>query len=85
MAAVIALRPETDRGGEILDELEQRTRVQPDQIADDGTRRYNLHGNDVDVNALDPMLDKIDPDWREHIANRRGKPLRRSNLLTLSA
>ena len=84
MTAVIALHPETDRGGEILGKLEQRTQVQPDQVVDDGTRRYYLHGDDVDVNALDLMLDKIDPDWREHITNRRGKPLRRSDLLTQS-
>ena len=73
MTAVIALHPETDRGGEILDKLAQRTQAQPDQVVDDGTRRYYLHGDDVDVNALDPMLDKIDPNWRDHIENWRGE------------
>ena len=27
-----------------------------------GTRRYHLHGKGVYVSALDPMLNKIDPD-----------------------
>ena len=62
--------------------LRSKQKVQPDQVVDDGTRRYYLHGKGVDVNALDPMLDKIDPDWREHITNWRGKQLRRSGFLT---
>ena len=59
MVAVIALRPEDDRGREILDKLEKQTEVQPEQVIDDGTRRYHLHGEGVYVSALDPMLDKI--------------------------
>ena len=62
MAAVIALRPEDDRGREILEKLEKQTEVQPEQVVDDGTRRYHLHGKGVYVSALDPMLNKIDPD-----------------------
>jgi hypothetical protein len=72
MAAVIALRPETDRGREILDELEKRTRMQPEQPLDDGTRRYHLNAPDADVDAFDPMLDKIDLAWRDHLTNWRG-------------
>ena len=71
MTAVIALHPETDRGGEIFDELEKQTEVPPEQVIDDGTRCYHLHGKGVYISALDPMLDKIDPDWREHITIRR--------------
>ena len=68
MANVIALRPETDRGHEILDEVEARTEMRPTEpVADDGTRRYYLHAVDADVDALDPMLDKIDRDWRSHV------------------
>jgi hypothetical protein len=81
-AVVISLRPETDRGIEILDELANQTEVQPDQVVADGTRRYYLHGKGLDGNALDPMLDKIDPDWRGHVTNWRAKPLRRSDFLT---
>ncbi len=73
MVAVIALRPEDDRGREILDKLEKQTEVQPEQVIDDGTRRYHLHGEGVYVSALDPMLDKIDPDWRDHVESGRDK------------
>jgi hypothetical protein len=71
MAAVIAIRPETNRGREILDELEKRTEMHPEQVVDDGTRRYYLSANDADVDAFDPMLDKIDPGWRDHVTNWR--------------
>jgi hypothetical protein len=74
MAAVIALRPETDRGREILDELEKRTELRPDPgaLAGDGTRRYWLAAEDAEVYVLDPELDKIDPDWRDHVTKWRG-------------
>ena len=36
-------------------------------VADDGTHRYYLHAVDADVDALYPMLDKIDRDWRSHV------------------
>jgi hypothetical protein len=68
MANVIALRPETDRGREILDEVEARTEMRSTEpVADDGTRRYYLHAVDADVDALEPVLDKIDRDWRSHV------------------
>jgi len=70
MVAVIALRPDDDRGGEILDELERRTAPRPEQL-DDGTRRYYLDAPDADVDVFDPMLDKIDRDWRNHVTNWR--------------
>jgi hypothetical protein len=71
MAAVIALRPDTPRGREILDELEQRLQMQPDHVEQDGTRRYHIDTQDADVDALDPALDSIDPDWRNHLTNWR--------------
>ncbi len=71
MAAVIALRPETEHGEEILDELERRTEVRPMQVIDDGTRRYYLDSVDADVDAFDSMLFQIDTGWREHITNWR--------------
>ena len=73
MAAEIALHPDDDRGREILDELEKQTEVPPDEVDDDGTRRYYLHGEGTDVNALDPMLDKIEENWRDHVENWRGE------------
>ena len=72
MAAVIALRPDTDRGREILDELEQQTQIRPKHVLGDGTRRYYLDARDAGVDAFDRMLDKIDRDWRSHLLNWRG-------------
>jgi hypothetical protein len=67
MAAVIALRPKTERGVEILDELEEKTEMDPQQVLEDGTRRYYLDTEDADVTAFDPVLVQIDMDWREHV------------------
>ena len=71
MAAVIALRPETEQGAEILDELEARCNIQSIQVIDDGTRRYQLDAKDAEVDAFDSMLDKIDPSWRHHLTDWR--------------
>jgi hypothetical protein len=71
MAAEIALRPNDDRGREILDELEKQTGMKP-EIIDDGSHRYYLSAMDADVDAFDPMLDKIDSDWRDHLTNMAG-------------
>jgi hypothetical protein len=73
MAAVIALRPEDDRGQEILDEFEVRFNIQPMQVIDDGTRSYHLDAKDAEVDAFDSLLDKVDPYWSNHIENWRGE------------
>jgi hypothetical protein len=39
-------------------------------IVEDGTRRYYPSAKDADVDAFDPMLDKIASDWRDHVNNR---------------
>jgi hypothetical protein len=55
MAAEIALRPNDDRGREILDMLEEladlegRTEMRPTDILGDGTRRYHLDATDADA------------------------------------
>jgi hypothetical protein len=67
MGAEIALPPETDRGREILEVLEKRTELEPDVIGD-GTRRYWVTAEEAQVTVLDPDLDEIDPDWRNHIS-----------------
>jgi hypothetical protein len=69
MAAVIALRPYGERGREILDKLEEQTEMKPIEILDDDTRRYQLTATDAGADAFDPMLDKIEPDWRFHVTN----------------
>jgi hypothetical protein len=71
MAAVTSLRPETDRGAEILDEFEARFSVQPMQETDDGTRRLHLDAKDAEVDAFDSMLDQVDPSWSHHLTNWR--------------
>lgn len=73
MTVVIALRPESERGAEILDEFEARFSIQPMQRIDDGTRRYRRDAEDAKFTDFDPMLDKIDPHWRDHIENWRGE------------
>jgi hypothetical protein len=71
MAAVIALRPDTERGAEILDELEEQTDMRPTEVLHDGTRGYYLDAANAGVDDFDPMLDKIDRDWRQHVTKRR--------------
>lgn len=68
---VIPLRPEDERGREILDAFEQQEALKPMQVIGDGTRRYRLQGEDVDVDSLDPVLSRIDPNWRSHITTWR--------------
>ena len=72
MAALIALRPKDDRGIEIIVELEARTEMNPMEAIDDGTRRYYLSAEDARLDAFDPMLDKIDADWGDHVETFRG-------------
>ena len=70
MAAVISLKPKDDRGNAILDELEARNEMKPNEsILEDGTRRYYLIVEAADVDAFNPMLDKIDSNWRDHVEN----------------
>jgi hypothetical protein len=68
MAAVVFLRPKTRKGREILERLEE-TKVKRMPVIEDGTRRYYLDGKDADADALDPMLDRIDLAWRDHVTN----------------
>ena len=70
MAVTIAFRPKDNRGEQILDRLQKRHEMQPAVIANDGTRRYYLE-DDANVDALDPMLEEIDRDWRGHLTNWR--------------
>lgn len=67
MAAVIRLVPLDDRGREIIDELEEKTKEKPIEIRDDGSRLYHLQAEDVGVDGFDAMLSHIDSDWQEHV------------------
>jgi len=39
--------------------------MQSVQETPDGSRRYQLVGENLDVDSLDSELDRIDPDWRD--------------------
>jgi len=68
---VISFRPENERGREILDGIPQRIEMQSVQETPDGSRRYQLVGENLDVDSLDIELDRIDPNWRDHITTWR--------------
>ena len=68
MAAAITLAPLDDRGREILDELQRQLDVAWEDLHD-GARKYTLLQSQATVNAFDAPLDRIAPDWREHVAN----------------
>jgi hypothetical protein len=40
-----------------------------------GSRGYYLDAANAGVDAFDPMLDKIDSDWRDYITTGRNRPL----------
>jgi hypothetical protein len=60
----ITLVPLTDRGRELLDALEAATRgVLPFRTSDDGRRSYA-----ADPDHVAEILERLEPDWREHVA-----------------
>ena len=65
--ALIAFRPQDQRGSEILDALEDLADITLRQVLEDGTRRYRLIRRDADIKILDSELDRIDPNWGSHI------------------
>jgi hypothetical protein len=68
MSAEVQFTPLSEKGSELLDQLEQRTGVLPYLTISDGTRTYWLSAVDVGVMGFDAMLDRIDPTWREHLS-----------------
>jgi hypothetical protein len=88
MAVVIALCPETERGRQILDELEKQAHTHPMKRLEDGTRPYHHSAQEADVDAFDATHNQIDPDWRHHVTNWRaaegfpGTPSSKHILLT---
>lgn len=63
----IAIRPEDERGGNILDDLESLRNTWAELVASDGTRRYRLDENGARVDAFVADLDRLRADWREHL------------------
>ena len=68
VAAIIVYVPQDERGNGILDALEEATQVAgaPADYAPDA-RQYWVPGDSADVHAIEPMLDKVAPDWADHI------------------
>jgi len=61
-AAITRLTPLTDRGRELLDQLEERTQVTPSEVDEvSGARTHYLASERAEVDAFDVMLDEIDP------------------------
>ena len=68
MSVEISLTPLDDHGPGILDAMQARTGKLPYSVnVVDGSRRYNLPEDDAGTEAFDVVLDKINPDWREHL------------------
>jgi hypothetical protein len=69
MGADVRFTPLDDRGREILDELEQQTHLGPYRTKEQtGERDYSVIADGLDVEGFDPVLDRIDADWRRHLS-----------------
>jgi hypothetical protein len=67
MAAVVNLIPYDDRGHEIISELEDSPQEEPIKIRHYGPLEYYVRAESVRLRRLDTMLDRIDPEWRDHL------------------
>ena len=66
-SSIVTLRALDERGSEIIEELEKATQQAPTEVVEaTDERRYYLRS--ADVNGFDAMLDRIDPNWAEHVA-----------------
>lgn len=68
MSGIIRLTPRTERGRAILDDLERQTGRPPVRSDRTGTREYWLTAESIGVDGFDAVLDKIAPDWRDHLS-----------------
>jgi hypothetical protein len=66
VSAEIVFRPLSDAGPTLLDAMERWTGKLPYVVKTDGSRRYSLP-EDRGTDVFDEALDKIDPDWRDHL------------------
>jgi hypothetical protein len=67
--ATITLIPKDDEGDTILDELEERIGLEPDDTGDDDERIYAIEDDEERVEIVD-TLDDIDVDWATHLTLR---------------
>ncbi|MEZ5078433.1 MAG: hypothetical protein R2725_13440 [Solirubrobacterales bacterium] len=66
MAAIIQFTILDERGNEILDLLEEETEQRSRKVSG-MVREYFLIAKDAGVDGFDATLDRIAPDWRDHI------------------
>jgi hypothetical protein len=55
-----------ERGAEILDKIEAQTGERP-YLTSRFKRHYYLDTEDFQLDGFDATLDRITPDWREHL------------------
>jgi hypothetical protein len=69
VAAIVVYVPRDRFGHQLLDELESVTEVasSPSDYAP-MARQFWARSRDADVHAFEPALDKLAPDWRDHVA-----------------
>jgi hypothetical protein len=70
MTLEITLRSTDDRGREILDKFQEWTTsaAMRAEVRNDGTRCFtSFSGRGAGVDSFDPMLEKIDAHWRDHV------------------
>ncbi len=70
---MIWFMPLSDRGRELMDDMERQTEHSPTQVRDDGSRCYYLSAEGAGVEAFDEKLDAMDADWREHLTRAAGQ------------
>jgi hypothetical protein len=68
MSTEVTLTPKTDRGREILDELEDRTTSPFRRNLHTGARSYWRNAFGVPETGFRPVLEDIASDWREHLS-----------------
>ncbi len=65
--AEVTFTPLTDRGTGLLDQMEQETQVYPFRTSGNGDRSYAVTQEGGGIEGFDRALDRLDPDWREHL------------------
>jgi len=65
--SLLQYRALDDRGEELLDAVEQETATGSDRKGD-GVREYYLPQPGSGERGIEPVLDRLAPDWQQHVA-----------------
>ena len=68
MHARIEIRPLDSKGRDLLDRLQAQLGISPESRLPNGTRVYWEEVGNKGPTAFVPDLDKLDPNWRKHLA-----------------